>query len=71
MSWFLRKKQNIGDNIPREMPDGLFTQCPSCKTVIYKKQFEENLFTCHSCNHHFLTAFRQLPLLVALPESEA
>lgn len=53
MSWFLRKKQNIGDNIPREMPDGLFTQCPSCKTVIYKKQFEENLFTCHSCNHHF------------------
>lgn len=59
MSWFLRKKKNIEDNTPREMPDGLFTQCPSCKTVIYKKQFEENLFTCHSCNHHFRITWKE------------
>lgn len=35
------------------MPEGLWTKCPSCNTVIYKRQLEEHLFTCHSCSHHF------------------
>ncbi|MGQ9818838.1 MAG: acetyl-CoA carboxylase, carboxyltransferase subunit beta [Candidatus Kapaibacteriales bacterium] len=35
------------------MPDGLWTKCPSCNEIIFKKQLEENLFTCPKCNHHF------------------
>jgi len=53
MAWFLRSKKNIEDSQQREMPDGLFTKCPTCEEIIYKRQFEEQLFTCIKCNHHF------------------
>lgn len=53
MAWFLRSKKNIEDNIQREIPDNLFTKCPSCNEIIYKRQFEEQLSTCHKCDHHF------------------
>lgn len=53
MAWFLRSKKNIEESQQREMPDGLFTKCPSCSEVIYKRQFEEQLFTCAKCDHHF------------------
>lgn len=53
MAWFLRSKKNIEDNIQREIPDNLFTKCPSCGEIIYKRQFEEQFSTCHKCDHHF------------------
>lgn len=53
MAWFLRSKKNIEDNVQREIPDNLFTKCPNCSEIIYKRQFEEQLSTCHKCDHHF------------------
>lgn len=53
MVWFLRSKNNIEENKQKEMPDGLWTKCPSCNEIIFKKQLEDNLFTCPKCNHHF------------------
>ncbi len=53
MAWFTRKDQNIQERNQREMPDGLWTKCPKCSEVIYKKQLEENLFTCTNCGYHF------------------
>ncbi|MBN9399997.1 MAG: acetyl-CoA carboxylase carboxyltransferase subunit beta ['Candidatus Kapabacteria' thiocyanatum] len=53
MAWFLRKNKNISETTQREMPDGLWTKCPSCSTIIYRKELEENAFTCPTCNHHF------------------
>ncbi len=53
MVWFLRSKESIDSDKPKEMPDGLWTKCPSCGEIIFKKQLEENLFTCPKCNHHF------------------
>ncbi len=53
MSWFIRSKENIKESTQKEMPDGLWTKCPTCSEVIFKKQLEENLFTCFKCNHHF------------------
>ena len=35
------------------MPDGLWTKCPSCSAVIYRKELEKGLFTCKTCDHHF------------------
>ena len=43
MAWFLRSKQNIQDNVQREMPDGLWTKCPSCSEIIFKKELEDYL----------------------------
>lgn len=53
MSWFKRTGKNIEETKIKEMPDGLWTKCPTCSEVIYKTQLEENLYTCPSCNHHF------------------
>ena len=53
MSWFLRSKKNIEQTEQRDMPDGLFVKCPSCNEMIYRKQFEEQMFTCVKCDHHF------------------
>lgn len=53
MAWFNRQKTNIDTDKQREMPDGLWTKCPSCNEVIYKKELELNFFTCTKCRHHF------------------
>ncbi len=53
MAWFIRNKQNIEDTQPSYMPDGLWTKCPSCGEVLYKKQMEDNNYVCIKCGHHF------------------
>jgi acetyl-CoA carboxylase carboxyl transferase subunit beta len=53
MAWFIRTKSSIQDTQQKEMPDGLWTKCPSCYEIIYKKQLEDNIFTCPKCDYHF------------------
>ena len=53
MTWFLRSKKKIESDQQKDMPDGLWTKCPDCEEIIYKKQLEENLFTCLHCGYHF------------------
>ncbi|HVZ41805.1 MAG TPA: acetyl-CoA carboxylase, carboxyltransferase subunit beta [Candidatus Kapabacteria bacterium] len=53
MAWFNRTKQNIEDQQSRDMPDGLWTKCSNCGEITYKKQLEENFYTCPKCNKHF------------------
>ncbi len=53
MAWFVRSQKNIAGGDPAYMPDGLWTKCPSCNQMLYKKQLEENLFTCNKCGYHF------------------
>ncbi len=53
MAWFLRPKQYPKGPPQREMPDGLFTKCDNCDTVIYKRQLEDYFFTCPNCDEHF------------------
>jgi acetyl-CoA carboxylase carboxyl transferase subunit beta len=37
----------------KEMPEGLWLSCPSCKNMLYKKTVDENLGVCTECDHHF------------------
>lgn len=53
MAWFLRSKENISETQQKEMPDGLWTKCPSCNEMIFKKELEENFYSCIKCNYHF------------------
>ncbi len=56
MAWFTRSKQNIDSTEKKDndsIPDGMWTKCPDCKEILYKKQLEENLFTCPKCDKHF------------------
>ena len=34
-------------------PSDLWTQCPSCSTMLFNKQLDKNLRVCPTCGHHF------------------
>lgn len=51
------------------MPDGLFVKCPSCNDMIYRKQFEEQFFTCNKCDHHFRITVKEYVDILFDPES--
>lgn len=38
----------------KSMPEGLWTKCPSCQTVIFNKTLKENLLVCNKCDYHFI-----------------
>jgi acetyl-CoA carboxylase carboxyl transferase subunit beta len=37
----------------KDMPEGLWTQCPSCGESLYTQALIKNLKVCPSCGHHF------------------
>ncbi len=43
----------------REMPEGLWTKCPTCATMLFDKELDENLKVCMKCNHHFAIGSRE------------
>jgi acetyl-CoA carboxylase carboxyl transferase subunit beta len=36
----------------RSVPEGLWTKCPSCETVLFKTDLEQSLMVCPKCGHH-------------------
>lgn len=56
MSWLeklLPSKMEAIDPIERrQVPEGLWIKCPSCDTVLYKSDLEQNLNVCPKCSHH-------------------
>jgi len=43
----------------REMPEGLWTKCPSCGEVIHNLALAENLRVCPKCEHHFTMSAKE------------
>ncbi len=37
----------------RGIPEGLWLRCPSCSTMIYRRQMEANMHVCPDCSHHY------------------
>ncbi len=37
----------------KEMPEGLWTRCPACEQMLFKKAVTDNLDVCPECDHHF------------------
>ena len=56
MSWLEKllpsKIQQTNATERRQMPEGLWTKCPSCETVLYKSDLEQNQNVCPKCSHH-------------------
>ncbi|MEM1082768.1 MAG: acetyl-CoA carboxylase, carboxyltransferase subunit beta [Verrucomicrobiota bacterium] len=42
-----------------EMPEGLWTKCPSCEAMLHQLELRQHLQTCHHCDHHFLMGGRE------------
>src|SRR6266480_3471148 len=43
----------------REIPEGLWTKCPKCSTMVFDKELDENLKVCTHCQHHFRIGARE------------
>lgn len=54
LGWFRRMKEGITTKTAekKEIPEGNWYKCPSCKTVIASQEHEQNLWVCPNCDHH-------------------
>ncbi len=54
MGWFKRIKGGISTatHNKKETPDGLWSKCPKCKTIITTEEYAKNLYVCTHCNYH-------------------
>ena len=56
MSWLEKllppKIQHTDPADRRSVPEGLWIKCPSCETVLYKSDLEQNQNVCPTCSHH-------------------
>ncbi len=57
---FARKpKLGGGKSKKREIPEGLWTKCPKCTTMVFDKELDENLKVCTHCQYHFPIGARE------------
>jgi acetyl-CoA carboxylase carboxyl transferase subunit beta len=54
-----KPKLGAGKSRKREIPEGLWTKCPSCEAMIFDKELDENLKICPKCEHHFPISARE------------
>lgn len=63
MSWLEKllppKIQKSERTERRGIPEGLWTKCPSCDTVLYRTDLEKNQNVCPSCGHHHRIGARE------------
>ncbi|MBM7096461.1 MULTISPECIES: acetyl-CoA carboxylase, carboxyltransferase subunit beta [Alteribacter] len=61
---FSKKKKYAtipSEEAKQEVPEGLMTKCPQCKSIMYTKELKKNLSVCDSCGfHHRLTAYDRM-----------
>ncbi len=55
------KKPKLGStkSKKRDIPEGLWTKCPKCSTMIFDKELDDNLKVCTKCGHHFPIGARE------------
>ncbi len=55
MSWFkkiLPSRNKTNGNHRRAVPEGVWTKCKACKSVLYRAEQERNLGVCTECHYH-------------------
>jgi acetyl-CoA carboxylase carboxyl transferase subunit beta len=54
MSWFKRTEKGISTPTEekKDVPEGLWYQCPQCKKVLQSTEHVANSYTCTDCNYH-------------------
>ncbi len=56
---FVKKPKLGSKSKKREIPEGLWTKCPKCGTMVFDKELDENLKVCTQCQHHFPIGARE------------
>jgi len=52
--WFKRIRKGINTSTAdkKEIPEGLWTKCPTCNHICTSADLKENLYICDKCNYH-------------------
>jgi len=52
--WFKRIRKGISTSTAdkKEIPEGLWTKCPTCNHICTSADLKENLYICDKCNYH-------------------
>ena len=53
MPLFHRKNYSSVKVRKRDIPNGLWTKCPSCQEIIFRRELEASINVCPKCQHHF------------------
>src|ERR1051326_2154070 len=56
---FAKKPKLRAKSKKREIPEGLWTKCPKCSTMVFDKELDENLKVCTHCQYHFPVGARE------------
>src|SRR5215475_1177303 len=56
---FVKKPKLAGKSKKKEIPEGLWTKCPKCSTMVFDKELDENLKVCTHCQYHFPIGSRE------------
>ncbi|AST97006.1 acetyl-CoA carboxylase, carboxyltransferase subunit beta [Shouchella clausii] len=59
---FSKKKRYAtipSERAKQEVPEGIMTKCPSCRTIMYTKDLKKNLSVCRTCGHHHRMSARE------------
>jgi acetyl-CoA carboxylase carboxyl transferase beta subunit len=63
LNWIRRPKYDAVER--RDLPAGLWTKCPRCGSLVYRKELERNARVCPRCHyHHRLSAAERLSLVL-------
>ena len=57
MSWFEKilpgiATRHVGGSSKKTVPEGVWSKCPSCETVLYNNDLAANSQVCPTCGHH-------------------
>ena len=55
----------------KNVPEGLWSKCPSCESVLYRTDLENNAEVCPKCNYHNRISARARLDLLLDPEGRA
>jgi acetyl-CoA carboxylase carboxyl transferase subunit beta len=53
VEWFKRSKRGISSDEKRNIPDGVWTKCPSCDEILTVLSLEKVFWVCPQCHYHF------------------
>ena len=52
MSWLSRVRNGIQSLTKRQSADNLWHKCSKCASMVFTKEWEDNLYVCPRCDHH-------------------
>lgn len=65
VEWFKRSKKGISSDEKRNIPDGVWTKCPSCGEILTVISLEKAFWVCSKCQYHFkISADSYIRLLI-------